>query len=77
MLSRATLHDSGMRRFNRGSMEAKNVEHKLIVLGNQGVGKTALVTRLVHDVFEDNYTSTIGMDFFTKTVLLGIKAAKF
>ena len=46
-------------------------EHKLILLGNQGVGKTALVTRLVHNVFEDSYTSTIGMDFFTKTMMLG------
>ncbi len=46
-------------------------QHKLIVLGNQGVGKTALVTRLVHNVFENNNTSTIGMDFFTKTIMIG------
>lgn len=46
-------------------------EQKLIVLGNQGVGKTALMTRLVHNVFEDSYTSTIGMDLFTKTMMLG------
>lgn len=50
---------------------AEPVEQKLILLGNQGVGKTALVTRLVHNVFEGNYASTIGMDFFTKTIMLG------
>ena len=53
-------------------MAAENAEHKLIVLGNQGVGKTALITRLVHNVFENNHISTIGMDLFTKTILLGI-----
>jgi GTPase SAR1 family protein len=56
-----------------GSMAPENEEHKLIVLGNQGVGKTALVTRLVHNVFENNYISTIGMDYFTKTIMLGKK----
>lgn len=54
-------------------MAPENEEHKLIVLGNQGVGKTALVTRLVHNVFENNYISTIGMDYFTKTIMLGKK----
>ena len=45
-------------------------EQKLILLGNQGVGKTALITRLVHNVFEETYTSTIGLDLFTKTMML-------
>lgn len=53
-------------------MAGENAGHKLIVLGNQGVGKTALLTRLVRNVFEDNHTSTIGVDLFTKTIMLGI-----
>lgn len=53
-------------------MTTENAEHKLILLGNQGVGKTALVTRLVHNVFEVSYTSTIGIDFFAKTIMIGV-----
>lgn len=34
-------------------------------------GKTSLITRYVHDVFDDTYQATIGIDFLSKTVCIG------
>ena len=39
--------------------------YKIIVLGDQSVGKTALVNRLNNHIFTDLYQSTIGVDFTT------------
>ena len=43
---------------------------KVVVLGDQGVGKSALVWKFVYSGFEDKYQPTIGIDFFTKTLYL-------
>lgn len=42
----------------------------MVVLGDQGVGKSALVWKFVYNGFEDKYLPTIGIDFFTKTIYL-------
>ena len=39
--------------------------YKIIVLGDQSVGKTAIVKRLNDNTFSDAYQSTIGVDFST------------
>ncbi|XP_037076454.1 ras-related protein Rab-34-like [Pollicipes pollicipes] len=36
---------------------------KAIVLGDAGVGKTSLVNRFCHQVFDHNYKATVGVDF--------------
>ncbi|XP_053645771.2 ras-related protein Rab-34 isoform X3 [Cherax quadricarinatus] len=36
---------------------------KMIVLGDMATGKTCLVNRLCHQVFDANYKATIGVDF--------------
>jgi GTPase SAR1 family protein len=43
---------------------------KVVVLGDMGVGKTCLMRRLVHDVFDFNSAHTIGVDFLTKEMTL-------
>lgn len=45
-------------------------KHKLVILGDQSVGKTSIITRFVYDSFETGYTATIGIDFLSKTVYL-------
>jgi len=39
---------------------------KVVILGESGVGKTALMDRFVNKLFTGNYKSTIGADFLTQ-----------
>ena len=41
---------------------------KLMVLGDQGVGKTAIIQRYCKGTFSENYISTVGIDFQNKIV---------
>lgn len=44
---------------------------KVLVVGDIGAGKTALVRRWVHNVFSERYKSTIGVDFALKQLNFG------
>ena len=46
-------------------------KHKIVFLGDQGVGKSSLASRFIYDIYEEKYQPTIGIDFFTRTLLLG------
>jgi Ras-related protein Rab-7A len=46
----------------------RKVLGKIIILGDSGVGKTKLMTRMVHDKYTPQYKATIGADFLTKEV---------
>lgn len=41
---------------------------KVIFIGDQGTGKTAILNRFVNDKFDQNYQATIGLDFNSKNV---------
>lgn len=43
---------------------------KLVILGDQSVGKTSIVTRFMYDSFENAYQANVGIDFFSKTMYL-------
>ncbi|KAG2542828.1 hypothetical protein PVAP13_9NG818400 [Panicum virgatum] len=47
-------------------------KYKLVFLGDQAVGKTAIITRFMYDKFDDtyHYQATIGIDFLSKTMYL-------
>ncbi len=45
--------------------------YKILLLGEAGVGKTALVRRFAHRIFEKDYKATLGVDMITKTIKLG------
>eukprot|EP01091_Cochliopodium_minus_P011800 TRINITY_DN343_c0_g1_i2.p1 TRINITY_DN343_c0_g1~~TRINITY_DN343_c0_g1_i2.p1 ORF type:complete len:216 (-),score=41.08 TRINITY_DN343_c0_g1_i2:89-736(-) len=45
-------------------------KYKLVFLGDQSVGKTAIITRFMYDSFDSTYQSTIGIDFLSKTMYL-------
>ncbi|MBD3230099.1 MAG: GTP-binding protein [Candidatus Lokiarchaeota archaeon] len=49
---------------------------KVIVIGDGGVGKTALTTRFSQGIFRDQYKMTIGVDFSIKTIDVNGKSVK-
>jgi len=44
------------------------VRYKLVFVGDVGVGKTSIMNRFITDQFSEEYDSTIGVDFATKTI---------
>lgn len=51
-------------------MPVPNLIMKIVVVGNASVGKSSVLNRYVHNRFENDTDSTIGVDFATKTVRL-------
>lgn len=49
-------------------MRAAQGPHKILVIGEPGIGKTSLIRRYVDNVFDKNYTATLGVDFALKVV---------
>ena len=49
---------------------------KYLVIGNSGVGKSALLIRFTDDTFSDTYVTTIGVDFKIKTIEIDSKSCK-
>ncbi|OAY53737.1 ras-related protein RHN1 isoform X1 [Manihot esculenta] len=55
----------------------KNIQAKLVLLGDMGTGKTSLVLRFVKGQFFDFQESTIGAAFFTQVLSLNEATIKF
>lgn len=49
---------------------------KIVVIGDAGVGKSSFISRFVDNTFDNNYMSTIGIDFKIKTIELDNKIIK-
>ncbi|MFX0016797.1 MAG: Rab family GTPase [Promethearchaeota archaeon] len=47
------------------------MNYKIILAGDEGVGKTSLVNRFVHGFLAGEYKATIGVDLYTKQVFVG------
>jgi Ras-related protein Rab-6A len=52
-------------------MAAFDDKCKVVMVGDADVGKSSIVARFMRDVFEPAYSSTIGVDFVTKTMYVG------
>jgi len=50
---------------------------KCLVIGDSGIGKSSLMLRFTDDVFNNQYISTIGVDFKIKTMPFKNKITKF
>jgi small GTP-binding protein len=51
-------------------MQTSTLSRKICLLGDFAVGKTSLVRRFVHDLFDDKYISTIGVKVSSKKVVV-------
>lgn len=49
---------------------------KIILIGDSGVGKSAVLFRFADDVYNESYISTIGVDFKIKTIFVNGKVIK-
>jgi len=52
------------------SEEEKEIQLKLVVVGDGACGKTSLVTKYTQNQFDKEYDQTIGLDFFLKRIKL-------
>jgi small GTP-binding protein len=48
--------------------EKVELSKKIVLIGNPGVGKTSMIRKFVHDIFDDKYISTLGTKVSNKTV---------
>ena len=49
---------------------------KLVLIGDTCVGKSCILVRFSDDIFDDNYVTTIGVDFRFKTMVIKNKVVK-
>ena len=49
---------------------------KIVMIGDAGVGKSAIVHRFKYNTFVERHASTIGVDFLLKTVTIDGKRIK-
>ena len=52
-----------------GQTTVLSVRYKLVLLGNYSVGKTSIIKRILENKFNENYDSTIGIDYYTKNIV--------
>ena len=45
-----------------------SIRHKIVFIGDPNTGKTSFMHRLINNTFKEEYESTIGVDFYTKTI---------
>ena len=53
---------------NKENLSAILPTYKVLIIGDQGIGKTTLIQRYIYGIFKESIESTIGLDFQEKTV---------
>ena len=45
-----------------------DLNFKIIVIGDSGVGKSCLTTKATKNIFEESYNATVGFEFFNYNI---------
>jgi len=53
-----------------------DILHKIVLIGDSGVGKTSLLQRFAEQYFSETHITTIGVDFKLRTIQVGNKRVK-
>ena len=61
-------NDQSQNKFNEIKSDQQEQLFKIVIIGDQRVGKTTFIKQLVHNIYSPNYTKTIGADISTITI---------
>ena len=61
---------------NESSSSSQYENYKIVIIGDQHVGKTSILSRYKYEVVETVYSPTVGIDFLTKNVFLEDKTIR-
>ena len=53
-----------------------DLSFKIIIIGNSGVGKSCLSVKATRNAFEENYSATVGFEFFNFNIKLQEKVVR-
>ena len=56
--------------FNETGSASQIENYKIVIIGDQHVGKTSILSKYKYEATEDTYAPTVGIDFLTKNVFL-------
>ena len=51
-------------------------EHKVVLIGDSSVGKTAIINQFMYESIDENHQATVGIDFFAKSIEKNDKTVK-
>jgi len=55
---------------------SKEIKYKLIMIGDENVGKTSIISRFKSDKYSGKYEPTLGLDFQSKSIIIDNKNVK-
>jgi Ras-related protein Rab-6A len=61
---------------NESSSASQIENYKIVIIGDQHVGKTSILSRYKYGVIDTTYAPTVGIDFLTKNVFLEDKTIR-
>jgi len=61
---------------NESGSAAHIENYKIVILGDQHVGKTSILSKYRYETIEEGYAPTVGIDFLTKNVFLEDKTIR-
>ena len=61
---------------NESGASAQIENYKIVIIGDQHVGKTSILSKYKYETIEEGYAPTVGIDFITKNVFLEDKTVR-